>query len=373
MVTPHFIDSLQWYRDDYSEARWTGNTARQELGAIFDLFAKNQRLNRERARDYLEEGQRLSRSDDGHPFWELLFDYWHYTLTSPGVGDVDAIVRLFMKANQGIYRECPILGRIYTAMIEAYVWADPISYADDIRQAIEYTLSSIPIERDTYQRILLAKSRMHYELREHESTLEAAKTLLKYSDDYAPDTINAYLLLAQSYLALQDYDDAFNHARLAYDTAQAHQSLDFQRAALVVQATVLAHQRDFGGADVMRFQMRELDWQGAKWLDLAFDAELSYWRVVDGLWGKFVSLRFAKQVLEYYVKQNQSYWICRARYDLLKATLDSPVWLRWLYRTLLTVPTIREQVQLAEEAANHLKQQDWYLDRISAIAYDHMQ
>lgn len=276
MKIPNLVDSLQWYRDDYFQARLRDDTDRKELANLFDLFAQNQRLDKERALGYLEQGLQMAKSDNGHPYWELLFDYWHYTLTSPSIGDVDTAIRMFMKSNQSQYRDCPILGRIYAALIDAYVWSDPVSYATEIRQAIDYTLDNISIERNTFQRMLLAKSRLHYELQEPETVLESAGILLEYSDDYAPDTINAHLYLAQAYMALQQYEKAVSNARLAQDVARANNFTDFQRAALTVQAAIHAHQGDWGSADVVRFQMRELDWRGAKWLDLSFDAELIY-------------------------------------------------------------------------------------------------
>ena len=372
MNIPNLVDSLQWYRDDYFQARLRDDPERKELAQLFDLFAQNQRLDKERARGYLEQGLQLAQSDKGHPYWELLFEYWHYTLTSPTIGDVDAAVRMFMKANQPQYRDCPVLGRIYAALIDAYVWDDPISYAQEIRQAIDYTLDNISIEKNTFQRMLLAKSRLHYELQEPEMVLDAAQILLQYSDDYPPDTINAYLYLAQAHLSLQQYDHAFSNAQLAQDVALANSFTDFQRAALTVQAAIHAHRGDWGSADVVRFQMRELDWRGAKWLDLSFDAELTYWREKNDLWSKFVVLRFARQILEYYNRQDQFYWICRARYNLIEALIEVPSWLRWLYRLLLDLPTLKEQVQEAQEAANHLKRSDWYLDRLSKIAYPYM-
>lgn len=373
MKIPNLVDSLQWYRDDYFQARLRDDTDRKELAQLFDLFAQNQRLDKERALGYLEQGLRLAESDNGHPYWELLFDYWHYTLTAPSIGDVDVAVRIFMKSNQSQYRDCPIIGRIYAAMIDAYVWNDPLSYATEIRQAIDYTVDNIAIEKNTFQRMLLAKSRLHYELQEPEIVLETAGILLQYSDDYAPDTINAHLYLAQAHMSLQQYEQAVSNARLAQDVAHANNFTDFQRAALTVQAAIHAHQGDWGSADVVRFQMRELDWRGAKWLDLSFDAELVYWREKNDLWSKFVVLRFALQILEYYRKQdNQFYWICRARYNLISALLEVPSWLRWFYRLLLELPPLKEQVQEAQEAANHLKRSDWYLDRLSKIAYPFM-
>ncbi|GAB5492623.1 MAG: hypothetical protein Phog2KO_28380 [Phototrophicaceae bacterium] len=372
MNIPNFIDSLKWYRDDYFHARIRDDKERKELAELFDLFAQNQRLDKQLALGYLEQGLRLAQSDSGHPYWELMFEYWHYTLTAPSIGDVDSAVRLFMKANQVDYRECPILGRVYAMMIDAYVWDDPISYATEIRQAIDYTLEHIPIEKNTFQRMMLAQSRLHYELQEPEIVLESATVLLEYSQDYAPDTINAHLYLAQAHMTLQEYDDAYANARLAHDVAIANKFADFQRAALTVQAAVFAHQRDWGNADVVRFQMRELDWRGAKWLDLSFDAELEYWRKREGLWAKFVVLRFSKQILDYYRRQDQFYWICRARFDLISAMLDVPSWLRWAYRLLLDIPTLKQQVQEAQEAANHLKRSDWYLDRLSKIAHPFM-
>lgn len=336
------------------------------------MFAQNQRLDPLRARDYLDEALALARGPKGDPYWELLLAYWDYSISHSGIGDVDAAVRLFMLANRPAYQDCPMVGRVYAAMIDAYVWADPISYANDVRQAIDYTLDNVPLDQNTFQRMMLAKARMHYELQEPDLVREAATALLEYSEDNPADRINAHLMLAQADIALERYDAAFMNASLAHQVAIQEEATDFQRAALTVQSAVLAHQRDWGGADVVRIQMRELDWRGAKWLDLAFDAEVAYWREQSGLWAKFVTLRFTHQVLQYYIKQDQPYWICRSRYDLIVALLAVPVWLRWLYRLALGMAPLKEQVQLAEESANYLKDKTWYLDRLSKVAYEWM-
>ncbi|MGJ3237999.1 MAG: hypothetical protein ACFE0Q_04775 [Anaerolineae bacterium] len=372
MHIPNFVDSLNWFRDDYFQARMRDDAHRKEMAELFDLFARNQRLDKKLALGYLEQGWALAQSEKGHPYWELLFAYWHYTTTAPAIGDIDRAMRLFMRANQPAYHDCPLLGRIYASLIDAYVWNDPISYASEIREAITYTCDHIPIEQNTFQRMLLAKTRLHYELQEPENVLESASLLLRFSDDFLPDAINAHLYLAQAYLALGDYEQAQGNAKLAHDVALAHQSPDFQRASLTVLSAVHAYQQNWSRAEVVRFQMRELDWHGAKWLDLSFDAELSYWREKAGIWSKFVLVRFAKQILDYYHKQDQFYWVCRARYGLIEALMDVPIWLRWLYRLLLDLPPLKEQVQLAQESATHLKRSDWYLDRLSKIAHPYM-
>ncbi|MEO1288348.1 MAG: hypothetical protein AAFV93_11310 [Chloroflexota bacterium] len=387
MNIPIFIDSLQWYRDDYSQTRnklmMMGvrqedlskkkfYEARKEMGDLFDLFAKNQRLDKDLALRYLEQGLQVAQSDEGHPYWELLFEYWQYTTTAPNIGDVSKAVRLFVKVSSERYRDCPIKGRIHAALIDAYVWSDPISYAQEIREAISYTVDYVPIEQNTFQRMLWAKSRLHYELQEHELVVDTASLLLNYADDYAPDQINAHLHLAQAHLALGEYEQAHTNALLAYDIADANNYTDFQRASLTVQASIHAHLQQWGSAEVVRYQMRELDWQGAKWLDLSFDAELNYWRERNNIWAKFVVVRFARQILEYYRKQEQIYWICRSRYQLIEALVAVPVWIRWLVRLALDVPSLKEQVQLAQEDATYLKRSEWYLDRLSKIAYPYM-
>jgi hypothetical protein len=115
-MPPEFIDPLDWYRRDFREARIRGDEKRQELARVFDLFASNQRQNLEKAIQYLQTGRQMAIERE-QPFWELLFDYWLYTCTARLVGDVDEITRLFMKANKAAYRECPLIGRIYTALI----------------------------------------------------------------------------------------------------------------------------------------------------------------------------------------------------------------------------------------------------------------
>ncbi|MEL6404760.1 MAG: hypothetical protein AAFR81_10385 [Chloroflexota bacterium] len=372
MQAPIFVDTLEWYRTDYFQARIKDAPERRRIAELFDLFAQNQRLDRTLARDYLEQALTLAQGEQGHPYWELLLSYWQYTLSHSGIGDVDAAVRLFMLANRPNYRDCPMVGRVYAALIDAYVWSDPISYAEEIRQAIDYTLENVPLDQNTFQRMMLAKSRMHYELNEAELTLESANLLLQHSEGNPADRINAHLLLAQANILLESYDAAFMNASLAHDVASEEAFRDFQRAALTVQAAVLAYQDQWSSASVVRHQMRELDWQGAKWLDLAFDAEVAYWRERKDIWSKFATLRFTNQVLNYYIKQDQAYWICRARYDLIVALLDVPVWLRWLYRWALDIAPLKEQVQLAEENANHLKDKIWYLHRLRKIASEYM-
>lgn len=372
-MTPIFIDPLEWYRKDYRNALMRADEKQQELANIFDIFAKNQKRDREVAIDYLQRGQALAKERNS-PFWELLFDYWHYTLTTRGSGDVDKIVRLFMKANQAPYRECSIIGRIYAAMIDAYVWADPISYATEVREAITYTSETVPISHETYQRILLAKVRMEYELQEYEAITRTAKTLIKYGEHNQHDTISAYIMLAKTYLLLGDYEEAISNTTSAHHLAASNDWRDLQRSALTIHAAACIRQNDRISADIARSKVRELDWQGAKLLDIAFDAELDYWWHISGWFGKFTAVNFAKQVVNYYVnhEHKQTYWECRARFKMIKAILDLPWFLRFFVQIFVGEPSLKQLVQDAELASENLVKPEWYRDRLHHIAWRYM-
>jgi hypothetical protein len=372
-MTPTFIDPLEWYRKDYRDALMRADEKQQELANIFDLFANNQKRDRDAAIDYLQRGQALAKERNS-PFWELLFDYWHYTLTTRGSGDVDKIVRLFIKANQAPYRDCPIIGRIYAAVIDAYVWTDPISYATEIREAISYTSETIPISQATYQRILLAKVRMEYELQEYEAITRTAKTLIKYAEHNRHDTITAYLTLAKAHLLLEDYKEAIANATSAHHLAASEGLHDLQRSALTIQSTACIRQNDRIGADIARSKLRELDWQGAKLLDIAFDAELDYWWHHSGWFGKFTGVHFTKQIVDYYVNHDyaQPYWECRARFKMIQAILNLPWFLRLLVQLFVGAPSLKQLVQEAELASENLTKPEWYRDRLHRIAWRYM-
>jgi hypothetical protein len=372
-MTPIFIDPLDWYRKDYRDALRRADEKRQEFAHIFDLFANNQKRNPDAAIEYLQRGQALAKERNS-PFWELLFDYWHYTLTTRGTGDVDKIVRLFVKANQAPYRDCPIIGRIYAAMIDAYVWTDPISYAPEIREAITYTSESVPISQESYQRILLAKVRMEYELQEYEAIIRTAKTLLKYGEHNRYDTITAYLMLAKAHLMLRDYEEAIANATSAHHLAASEGLRDLQRSALTIEATAFIRQNDRIAADIARSKLRELDWKGAKLLDIAFDAELDYWWHISGIFGKFTGVQFSKQIVNYYKNHeySQPYWECRARYQMIQAVLDLPWLLRFLVRIFAGIPSLQQMVHDAKIASESLNKPEWYQDKLHRIAWRYM-
>jgi hypothetical protein len=366
-MRPVFFDPLDWYRNDFRDALRTGDEKRQELGRIFDLFASNQRPNPEKAIAYIQTGQRLSIERE-QPYWELLFDYWFYTCSARAVGDVDAITRLFIKANNTIYRDCPIIGRIYTALIEAYVWEDPISYAKDAREAIDYTVNKVPLSEESYLRIMVSKLRLHYELQEFELIHEAAETILHYSETHLTDSFNSYLYVAQARAALGDYQRAMDSAILAQKLGEWKKSIDWQRAALTVQSAIQARAGEKQAAATLRDAIRDLETQGARWIDAAFDAELDYWRYAGGLWNRLFLARFAKMVRDYYIREGQAYWDCRSRLSLITIFLEIPVWLRWLYLFALGMPSLKEQVSEAQYEAQKLKNPEWFLDRLSKVA-----
>ena len=372
-MPPNFIDPLEWYRRDYRNALMRADEKQQELANLFDLFANNQKRNRDAAIDYLARGQQLAKERNS-PFWELLFDYWHYSMTTRGSGDIDKIMHLFIKANHMPYRECPILGRIYAAMIDAYVWADPISYAPEIREAINYTTETIPISEETYQRILIAKIRMEYELQEYETITRTAKTLFRYGDGNNYDTITTYIILAKAHLFLEDYEESIANATSAYHLAASDGSRDLQRSALTIKSAAFLHLDDRIGADIARSQLRELDWQGAKLLDIAFDAELDYWWHHSGWFGKLTGVQFTKQIVDYYVNHEyeQPYWECRARYQMIKAVLDLPWLLRFFIRIFAGLPSPKQMVHDAEESAEKLNKPEWYHDKLQRIAWRYM-
>jgi hypothetical protein len=257
-------------------------------------------------------------------------------------------------------------------LIEAYVWEDPVSYAKDVREAIDYTIMNLPLSEESYQRIMVSKLRMHYELQEYELISQAAQTVLHYSETNVIDSFNAYFYVAQAHAALGDYTSAMDSAILAQRLGEWKQSLEWQRGALILQASIKAREGEKKAAQGFYDSVRDFDLQGAKWIDMTFDAELDYWRYMGSFLDKLFLARCAKRVNSFYVKEGQAYWDCRSRLILITIFAEIPIWLRWLYLFALGMPSLKEQVAEAEHQAQKLKNPDWYLDKLSKVAAQFM-
>jgi hypothetical protein len=366
-MTPTFIDPWTWYQQAYVTAMLRGDEKRQRLREVFDIFAGNHDDSDPYLAKVLIDGIRIAREVD-EPYWELLFLYWQYRIETNASKPLDATTRLFVLANNKKYKGCPILGFIYHDMVEAYLLYDPLSYVQNIRDAIDYTIANIPMNKLTYANLLLAKVRLLYDLDEFNAIHKPAKTLLKYSEDRANLLAMGYLYIACAFYQEGRDDLALDNITIAKSITETDDDLKTHITVLLWESVFLAATGNFAMAmkrrdEVMAHQRKHQ----TPLYYISFEADAEYWRHTFGWIGQMRYLDVLNDLID--KTHDLPYCNFDTRVNLIRAEREVHPVVWWLFRLIAGVPKLSQQIEIAEDRASQRFNPDAYRRRLKDIAH----
>ena len=367
-MTPNFIDPWAWYQRAYITALLKGDERKQRLREIFDIFANNHDDNDPYLAKVLIDGVRLAR-EVNEPYWELLFLFWQYRIDHNNAKPLDATTRLFVLSNNKRYKGCPILGFIYLDMVEAYLLYDPLSYARNIKDAIDYTVANIPMSKTTYANLLLAKVRMLYDLDEFEAIHKPVKTMLKYCQDNGSLLAVAYLYMAATDYQFGAYESALDNIQIARDIAEHADDTKNHITVLLWESVIQAALGNHLEAASKRqtAMMRQRASQIALYY-ISFEADAEYWRHTMGWVGQVRRLDALNALLD--KTQDLPYCEFDTRLNLIKAEREVHQFVWWFYRLLGGIPSVTRQIAIAQDRATQRFNPDAYQKRLTQFIQD---
>lgn len=365
-MTRKFIDRFQYYRDSYLMAMMQGDEQIQRLWETYEAAHPHFDDNTEYAMSLLEQGAALARKLD-EPCWELLFEFWLYEGNDYREQLLDRIVKLFVKANQPRYRECPLLGDVYAALLRAYLWHDPLGYENEIQDGLVYVLEHLPLPQDTFCSILWTKMRLHLEMWQYDDVLETVKTYFRYCEGKDSHLAWAYIVLLQAYYQRGDYVPALQAAKDCEAAAERKGNESLLFAALKWQITIFHYMDDKIEMDAVGRRLQQFDLSRIVGYDALHEAQYEFDRRAFGWLGKLALMRGAEVRIEKTNRANRPYAECKTRLRRLAAFRSLPWLLQLVMRVLFGVPSTEQQVADARTAAEKLIKPERMLERISQV------
>lgn len=197
-----YVDLWEWFNSYYRR--------QDERVRLPDCFSQ--------ARKYMEKApqQSLALLDQGRllaekltePFWVLFFDYWRCEMYTFYIEDLragmDLAVRVAVEARKPLYKQCPVLPRVYRILLDSYVLSDPIGYEDKIRETIAYMQNEIMLDYDTHCLLETRIARLADALEDRDELKAATLRYLALSEHNGFQKSSAYLDLC--YISYREGD-----------------------------------------------------------------------------------------------------------------------------------------------------------------------
>lgn len=179
---PSYVDLWRWYDDAIRNAYATQDFQRTQFARFHERMWEIKEKEPKKAFDLCQQGVRLAQRLH-EPCWELFHAYWASEMQIYYVGDIDGgldyATRNVALAHKDAYIECPIRARVYITLIGVYTRIDPVGYATEIMDMVDFIEREIPMDRDTHQRLQYYRAWMHVEFERYEPALDE---IMKYMD-----------------------------------------------------------------------------------------------------------------------------------------------------------------------------------------------
>ncbi|MEO0561032.1 MAG: hypothetical protein AAF125_02890 [Chloroflexota bacterium] len=177
-----YVDLWRWYDDGVRRAYQEMDFKRTQFAQLHERMWEVKESQPSKAFDLCQQAVRIAQQLN-EPCWELFHAYWASEMQIYYVGDIDGGLDYAMRnvalAHKERYAECPIRARVYITLIGVYSRLDPVGYADEIFEMIEFIENEIPMDRDTHQRLQYYRAWMNVEFERYDAAMDE---IMKYMD-----------------------------------------------------------------------------------------------------------------------------------------------------------------------------------------------
>jgi hypothetical protein len=211
------VNLWDWFNAYRRDAVRSGSAERQQLAEFYRQAQSNFETNPEQALALLDQGRALAERL-GEPCWVLFYDFWRCAVYMNFLDDKitarDLAVRTAVEARKPVYNDCPVRSRVHSILIDAYLFTDPIGYAEKTREALDYLEREELLEIDVWR--LVEHKRAHLALLcgQIEEAQQAALRHLARCENDQFRLANAYDLLSEiAYYGYGDLAAALKYAQ----------------------------------------------------------------------------------------------------------------------------------------------------------------
>jgi hypothetical protein len=215
-MTEKFVDLWGWVSRARAAARRAGDEARVRLTSLdkeaWGIFETDPH----RALALYEEGLQLAEQLQ-EPCWQIFYKYWRIEAYIFYLCDLREAKRLAVdlavEARKPVYGHCPVRARIYRILVDSYLFSDPIGYANQIQENLDYLENEVPLDEDTWRLIPGRRSTLAIYLDQFEEAQRHALTYLERSQDSDFRLSDAYSELSHISFKLGEFDKLFEYAQ----------------------------------------------------------------------------------------------------------------------------------------------------------------
>lgn len=242
---PTYVNLWGWFYDLRQTAFSTGNKDVLRSIALHSEGWDNRERDPQSTLAMWREARALA-IKAGQAWLALFHGYWCCEAILGYLDDVkeglDAAVKLSVEAYKPEYQDCPVVGQAQRILVDAYIRTDILGYETQIREALDYIETNIPLPESTYRLLMAHRSRLEYECGTlTESHLWARKFLdLSERSDFHRSI--ALLWLCNLEYRLGRTEKLMEYAASALRSAQRSQRLGSQATCYLWQAVLAAKQ-----------------------------------------------------------------------------------------------------------------------------------
>jgi tetratricopeptide (TPR) repeat protein len=163
---PTHVNLWGWFYDLRQTAFAAGNKDVLRSIALHSEGWDNRERDPHRTLQMWQEARALAEKA-GQAWLSLFHGYWCCEAILGYLDDVkeglDAAVKLSVEAHKPQYRDCPVVGQAQRILVDAYIRMDILGYEPQIREALDYIETNIPLPESTYRLLMAHRSRLEYE------------------------------------------------------------------------------------------------------------------------------------------------------------------------------------------------------------------
>ena len=242
---PTYVNLWGWFYDLRQTAFAEGNKDVLRSIALHSEGWENRERDPHRTLAMWQEARSLAQKQ-GQSWLALFHGYWCCEAILGYLDDVkaglDAAVKLSVESYKPEYRDCPVVGQAQRILVDAYIRTDILGYEPQIREALDYIETSIPLPESTYRLLMAHRSRLEYECGTLTEAHVWARKFLDLSERSDFHRSIALLWLCNLDYRLGRTDKLLDYANSALVSAKRSQRLGSQATAYLWQAVLLAEQ-----------------------------------------------------------------------------------------------------------------------------------
>ena len=138
-----------WFNQFEAQARAAGDNRRLRLVELVFEADQHRETSPDQMLSLIEEGRQLARQL-GESWWALFFDDRRAGALMKYKGDaiagLELAVRNALEARKPLYEQFPWRFRIHDHLVVGYLHTDPVGYADEIRQVLDWLATQVQPE-----------------------------------------------------------------------------------------------------------------------------------------------------------------------------------------------------------------------------------